>query len=128
MASLNALFIIEDNHNKVHHNGLKGTLTQVRSQYWMTRGRKVVKKILGTCITWKRHERISCLSPATVLLPNFRVNEERPFKYTGIGYCGPVYIKVASYTEKNYIALITCAVARIIHLELVRNLSVASLV
>ena len=87
----------------------------------------MIKKILGTCITWKRLERISCLSPTRVVLPNFRVNEEIPFKYTGIGYSGPVYIKVASHTEKNYIALMTCAVTRTIHLELVRDLSVTSL-
>ena len=61
-------------------------------------------------------------------LPDFRVNEERPFKYTGINYCEPVYIKTTSHTKKNYIALITCAATRMIHLQLVRDLLATSLV
>ena len=60
-----------------------------------------MKKIIGTCITCKRLEGISYLSPPTAPLQDFRVNEERPFEHTGIGYCGPVYIKAASHTEKN---------------------------
>ena len=107
--------IIKDRHNKVYHNGFKETSTQVRSQYWITRGRQAVKKIIGTCITCKKLEGISYRSPQTASLPDFRVNEERLFKYTGIDYCGTVYIKKASHTEKNYIALMTYAVTRTIH-------------
>ena len=29
--------IVKDSHNKVYHNRVKETLTQVRSQYWITR-------------------------------------------------------------------------------------------
>ena len=36
--------------------------------------------------------------------------------------------KTASHTEKNYIALMTCATTRIIHLELMRDLSATSLI
>ena len=120
--------IIKDSHNKVYHNGVKETLNQVRSQYWTTKGRQAVKKIIGTCITCKRLEDFAYQSPPTAPLPDFRVNEERPFKYTGTDYCGPVYIKTASHTEKNYIALMTCAATRMIYLELVRHLSATSLV
>ena len=112
--------IIKNSHNKAYHNGIKETLTQVKSQYWITRGQQAVKKIIGVCITCKRLERISYRSPPTAPLPDFRVNEERPFKYTGINYCRPVYIRTASHTKKNYIALMTCTITRMIHLELVR--------
>ena len=71
----------------------------------------------------KKLEGISYLSPPTVPSPDLGVNEERPFKYTGINYCGPVYIKAASHSEKNYIALMTCAATSMIHLEFVRDLS-----
>ena len=120
--------IIKDSDNKVYHDGVKEILTQVRSQYWIRRGQQAVKKIIGACITCKRLERISYLSPPIAPLPDFTVNEERPFIYAGIDYCGPVYIRTASDTEKNYIALMTCTATRMIHLELVRDLSTTSLV
>ena len=77
--------------------------------------------------TMQKTQGISYRSPSTAPSPDFRVNEERPFQYTGIDYCGPVHIRTASHTEKNYIALMTCAATRIIHLELARDLSATSL-
>ena len=88
---------------------------------------EAVNKIIGTCVTCKRFEGASYGSPSTVSLPDFRVNEKRPFKYTGMDYCGPVYIKTASLTKKNCITSMTCAATRMIHLELMRDLSVTSL-
>ena len=120
--------IIKDSYNKVYQNGVKETLTQVRSQYWITRGQQAVKKIIEAYITCKKLEGVSYRSPPTAPLPDFRVNEERPFKYRGIDYYGPVHIRTASHTNKNYIALMTCATTRMIHLELVRDLSATSLV
>ena len=58
--------IIKDSQNKVYHNGVKETFTQVRSQYWITKGRQTVKKIIGTCITCKRLEGISYQSPPMI--------------------------------------------------------------
>ena len=82
--------IIKGSHNKVYHSGIKETLTQVRSQYWIKRGRQAVKKIIWACIACKRLEGISYQSPPTAPLLDFRVNKERPFQYTGIDYFGPV--------------------------------------
>ena len=106
----------------------KEKLTRVRSQHWITKGWQAVEKIIEVCVTCKRLEGISNQSPQTVPLSDFRVNEERPFKYTGIDYCGPVYIRTAGHINKDYIALMTCAATRMIHLELVRDLSATSLV
>ena len=39
--------IIKDSHNKVYNKGLKEILNQVRSSYWITRGRQAIKKIIG---------------------------------------------------------------------------------
>ena len=71
-------------------------------RYWITKGQQAVKKITGTCITCKRLEGISYRSPPTVPLPDLRVNKERPFKYTGIDYCGPIdiYQNSKSYLEE----------------------------
>ena len=120
--------IIKDSHNKVYRNGVKEKFTQVRSPYWITRGRQAVNKIIGICVTCKRLEGTPYQSSPTAPLPDFRVNEGRPFKYTDIDYWGPVYTKTVGHTEKNCIALITCATTSMIHLEVVRDLSATSLV
>ena len=64
---------------------------------------------MGTCKTFKRLE-------------------ERPFKYIGIDYCGNVCSKIASQTEKNHIALVSCAAIRMMHLEFVTDVSTTLLV
>ena len=37
--------IIRDAHVRVMHNGVKETLTQVRSKYWVIQGRQIVRQI-----------------------------------------------------------------------------------
>ena len=36
-------------HLKVLHRGVKQTLTELRSKYWITSGRSFVKKIINPC-------------------------------------------------------------------------------
>ena len=46
--------VTEDCHAKVHHNGVRGTLAELRSKFWVPKGRPVVKKVLGKCVVFKR--------------------------------------------------------------------------
>lgn len=68
-------------------------------------------------------------SAPTAPLPKDRIDQAPPFKVCGIDFAGPVYIKGPSYYERNknldkaYICLITCAVTRALHLELLPSLS-----
>ena len=41
-------------HHKVLHRGVKQTLTEFRQQYWITRGRSCVKKVIHPCIICKK--------------------------------------------------------------------------
>ena len=66
--------------------------------------------------------------PTSSPLPKFRLSGERAFKYVGIDFCGPVFVKIGKETDKGYIALITCAVTRMVHLELMPDLTSNSLV
>ena len=43
-------------HDEVMHNGVRETLTQIRSKYWIVKGRQVVKKIIARCLICKRLE------------------------------------------------------------------------
>ena len=60
-------------------------------------------------------------SPETPYLSSFRINCSHAFDYVGVDYAGPVFCKNVNEqrTEllKCYILLITCAVTRVVHIE-----------
>ena len=41
--------VIEECHQGVHHSGVRATFAELRSRYWVPRGRQVVKRILSVC-------------------------------------------------------------------------------
>ena len=53
--------IIKACHEQVLHSSLRATLAQVRSRYWIPKGRQAVKTILGKCFVCKKHEGIDHL-------------------------------------------------------------------
>ena len=111
-------------HARVLHNGVKETLTELRSQFWVIRGRSVVKRILHNCYTCRRYEGRACRVPPPPPLPDFRVQEAPPFTNTGVYFAGPLYVgNLGKVQSKVWIVLYTCCVTRAIHLELVSDMS-----
>ena len=53
-----------------------------------------------------------------------RVTEAPPFIITGVDFTGTLFIKENDQEEKVYICLFTCAVTRAVHLEVVGDLTV----
>ena len=45
-----AVLVVEDTHRRVMHNGVKETLTEVRSKYWMVKERQFVRQIIHKCV------------------------------------------------------------------------------
>ena len=45
-----AVLIVRSAHEKVLHNGVKDTLTQIRAKYWIVQGRSLVKGIIQRCV------------------------------------------------------------------------------
>ena len=41
--------VIRQSHENVTHNGVRGTLTEVRSKFWIIKGRQAVKDVLFKC-------------------------------------------------------------------------------
>ncbi|XP_046857876.1 uncharacterized protein LOC124451299 [Xenia sp. Carnegie-2017] len=116
--------IVEHSHRKVHHSGVRATLAEIRSRYWIPQGRQRVKSILNKCIVCKKLEGKSYNRPSEANLPAFRVEQSEPFSKTGVDFAGPLYVKNApGGTDKVYIALFSCCVTRALHLDLVKDLS-----
>ena len=114
-------------HDKVMHNGTKETLAELRSRFWIIKGRQVVKMILRKCVNCKRIQGLSYGAPSQSQLPEFRVQEKHAFSSVGIDFAGPLYIKSSSSpSRKVYLALFTCGISRAVHLEVVPDLSTSA--
>ena len=126
-------------HEKYKHMGPEWTLYNLRRNFWITKGRRTVKSILGKCVICQRHNKPP-MQQKMAPLPSFRTNikEKRPFIFVGVDYCGPIEVKPVykqfvkvkknEYEEvdnlhKSWVCLFTCAVTRAVHLELVSDSS-----
>ena len=70
-------------HKKVHHCGVNSTLAELRTNFWVPKGRQVVTKILSQCVTCKKWEGTAFTQPVTASLPEFRVNLAPLFSRVG---------------------------------------------
>ncbi|CAB4044190.1 Hypothetical predicted protein, partial [Paramuricea clavata] len=100
--------IVRDCHERVMHGGIKATLTELRSKFWLVRGRNFVRKLLFNCVTCKKQDGRAYKALNSPPLPEFRVKEAPPFTYVGLDYVGPLYVKSTNdLDEKAWICLIT---------------------
>ena len=120
-------------HEKVYHNGVTETLAELRSVYWIVKGRQAVKHVVKKCFLCKKLEGLAYPSPVTCDLPEFRVGANRAFETAGVDFCGPVYLKDMYAKDddkmrKAYIVITTCATTRMVHFEVTPDLTTAAYV
>ena len=46
--------IVRNCHHQVLHSGVNDTLNELRSRFWITRGRQFVKKVLHKCVVCRK--------------------------------------------------------------------------
>eukprot|EP00795_Rhopilema_esculentum_P005673 gene5673-10913_t len=118
--------VIWHSHLTVKHNGVNETLAEVRSNYWITKGRQIVKSLIAKCSRCKAIHGKPYETPNAPPLPAYRVSEDAAFTNVAVDFAGPLYVKdIYTKTDrmnKCYIALFSCANTRAIHLELVPDL------
>lgn len=85
--------IVRECHERVMHRGIKDTLTELRSRYWLPKGRQVVKRQLRNCVLCSKIQGKPFSSPAVPNLPEFRVEKSSAFANTGVDFAGPLYVK-----------------------------------
>ena len=113
--------VVKEAHERVCHNGVKETLTETRSKFWIPKGRSFTRKIVHKCVVCRKFEGHPYQSPLPPPLPICRVKEDPAFTYTGVDFAGPLIIRSSS--PKVWMALFTCYVTRAIHLEVVPDQS-----
>lgn len=122
--------IVKDAHSRVQHNGVKETLTEVRSKYWIVKGRSLIRSIIYKCTICRRFEGRPFHGPPPPPLPPFRVREEPPFSCTAVDFAGPLYVKMqgAGSSSKTWLCLYTCCVTRAVHLDIVPDLTTSTFI
>ncbi|XP_064469744.1 uncharacterized protein LOC135384470 [Ornithodoros turicata] len=122
-----AELVVEAAHRRLLHSGVQDTITEVRERYWVPRCRQLAKRILFRCTSCALYRAKPAAAPMAPL-PVERVNESGPFEVVGIDFAGPLFMKSSEGSDqKAYIALFTCAVTRVIHLELVSGMTMTRL-
>ena len=117
-----AVLLILEAHENVFHQKERPTLTEVRTNYWIPKCRRLIRSLLPKCWLCNRLESLAFTLPSAPPLPNYRVEISPPFSNVGYDHMGPLWVydiygkdKVA---HKAYVSLITCCTTRMMHLEL----------
>ncbi|XP_065069032.1 uncharacterized protein LOC135694282 [Rhopilema esculentum] len=112
--------LISECHKRTRHGGVNTTLAEVRSKFWVLKGRQAVKQQLRQCMVCNKRNAKPCAPPQSGQLPAERVVRDNPFSTTGVDFAGPIYLK---NEEKAYVALFTCGITRAVHLELTEDMT-----
>ena len=124
--------IVVDAHLCVMHDGVKETLTELRSEYWLVRGRQYVRKVIHRCVVCKKHEGKHCRPNPSPPLPEHRVRQTRPFQTTGVDFASPLFVKTSNGTStgtsKVWLCLYTCSSTRVVHLDLVIDMTTTTFI
>ena len=64
--------LIKEQHEVVHHNGIRDTLNSIRQKYWIQRGREAVKRIVRRCVVCRKIEAKPFPTPKAPSMSNKR--------------------------------------------------------
>lgn len=118
--------VVWNAHWRTFHGSVQLTLQTTRQRYWIVQGRNTIKSCLHSCVICFRYRK-QPLRQLMGSLPAFRVQEHRPFTYTGVDFAGYFDIKTSSRRNapftKAYVAVFICLTTKAMHLEVVSSLS-----
>lgn len=109
-------------HERVFHNGVRDTLTELRSRFWV-KGKSLVRRTLHHCTLCRRFEDLTRHQDH---LP-YRQSKSlrlRPLHSQGWTLPALSTLRTQGGQKKAWICLYTCCVIRAVHLDLVTDMSV----
>ena len=122
------LLIVKHCHDIANHAGVERTLAEVRSRYWVLKGRRTIRGIVKNCVICRK-QRARPTPPLMAALPKERLEAfSPPFTNVGVDFFGPMYVVVGRRREKRYGCLFTCFVTRAVHLEIAHRLDTDSFI
>ncbi|PIO59360.1 hypothetical protein TELCIR_19179 [Teladorsagia circumcincta] len=113
-------------HQSHNHCGMNHTLTLLRQQVWIPKGRATVKRILhNDCYQCKRYLAKPYSLPPFPVHPERRVRPPRyPFENVGMDFFGPLqYRNNNGTTDKLWMILFTCLNCRAIYVDVLIDMT-----
>lgn len=121
--------LIYEAHNATLHGSFKLTFAYIRNKFHIIRAKDRINFYIRRCINCIRHAKDQ-QNQLMGSLPFPRVNQSKPFLFTGVDYAGPMLIRnkfsKGSKTSKAYISIFVCLCTKAIHIELVSDLTSAA--
>ena len=123
---------IADAHEKLGHGaGVEQVLTELRSRFWIVKGRRMVRNVTEACAECRRRFTMKIGHQMMAPLPKSRLQSSlRAFEKVGVDYGGPFLTKQGRgrTRAKRYLCLFTCLTTRAVHLEMSYSLDTDSFI
>ncbi|KAK6764308.1 hypothetical protein RB195_024579 [Necator americanus] len=107
--------------NQKGHPGINHTVSLVRQHFWIPQLRSQVTRLIRKCLQCQKFNNLPYRYPTQGNLPKERVI--RSFQHVGLDYFGLIAITISNGQAKCYGAIITCMVTRLIHMDVVSDLT-----
>ena len=108
---LTKLVILDAHEKRAHGTGIEHLLTQLRSRFWILKGRRAVRNLMDSCLTCRRRFLNKTAGQTMAPLPKVKVQmPSRAFDRVGVDYAGPFKTKQGrgKARAKRYLCLFTC--------------------
>ena len=114
--------VIVDAHERLGHGaGVEQVLTELRSRFWIVKGRRMVRSVTAACAECRRRLTMKTGNQMMAPLPKSRLQSSlRAFERVGVDYGGPFLTRQGRgrTRAKRYLCLFTCLTTRAVHLEM----------
>ena len=120
--------LVLDAHERQLHAGTSALISHIRQRYWIPSIRQYIQSLLRKCVQCRKVTGKPYAAPDPPPLPKIRVQDAVPFTVTGVDFTGALHIRSKTGSEKAYICLFTCASTRVVHLEVVKDMSEESFI
>lgn len=124
--------VIADAHERLGHGaGVEQVLTELRSRFWIGKGRRMVRNVTEACAECRRRFTMKIGHQMMAPLPKSRLQSSlRAFEKVGVDYGGPFLTKQGRgrTRAKRYLCLFTCLTTRAVHLEMCDSLDTDSFI
>ena len=88
-----ATLIVNDIHTRFKHISIKQTLSELRQNFWICRGRQFDRNIIRKCVIYKKCKGPSYQYPVSPPLSELRLNNDCAFYATAVDNFGPLFAK-----------------------------------
>ena len=118
--------MVEYAHLTTLHGGPQVMASYLGRSYWIVGGNRLILRVFRLCVTCARFKG-RVVQQQMAPLPACRLNQLRPFIFTGVDFAGPFPLRFSkgrgAKSIKGYLAVFVCMATKAVHLEVVSDLT-----